>query len=59
VRSRLTARDWTLTLSQSRKRRVEIEAVLPWHACGARRTHGVTQLTRRIRSGTIRLRRCG
>ena len=35
VRSRLTSREWTLTLSQSATRRVEIEAVLPWRACGA------------------------
>jgi alpha-glucosidase (family GH31 glycosyl hydrolase) len=58
VRSRLTAREWTLTFSQSAKRRVEIEAVLPWRACGARATNGVTRLTVRIGSGTIRIQRC-
>ena len=58
VRSRLTASDWTLTFSQSRKRRVEIDAVLPWHACGARTSAGVTHLTRRIGSGRIRITRC-
>ena len=45
VRSRLTARDWTLTLRQSARRRVQIEAVLPWRACGARAANGVTHLT--------------
>jgi alpha-glucosidase (family GH31 glycosyl hydrolase) len=58
VRSRLTARDWTLTLRQSTTRRVQIEAVLPWRACGARTAHGVTHRTVRIRSGNIRLHRC-
>jgi alpha-glucosidase (family GH31 glycosyl hydrolase) len=58
VRSRLTAQEWTLKLSQSATRRVQIEAVLPWRACGAHAAHGVTRLTRRIRSGTIRLHRC-
>jgi 3-deoxy-D-arabino-heptulosonate 7-phosphate (DAHP) synthase len=58
MRSRLTAREWTLTLSQSAKRRVDIEAVLPWRACGARTTNGVTHRTVRMRSGTIRIQRC-
>ena len=58
VRSRLTARDWTLTLRQSTTRRVQIEAVLPWRACGARTAHGVTHRTVRIRSGNVRLHRC-
>jgi alpha-glucosidase (family GH31 glycosyl hydrolase) len=60
VRSRLTARDWTLTLSQSRRRTLQVEAVLPWRACGhgVRTAHGVTRLTQRIRSGRIRVIRC-
>jgi alpha-glucosidase (family GH31 glycosyl hydrolase) len=58
VRSRLTARDWTLTFHQSMTRRVQIEAVLPWRACGARAKSGVTRRTVRIRSGKVRLHRC-
>jgi alpha-glucosidase (family GH31 glycosyl hydrolase) len=60
LRSRLTARDWTLTLSQARKRTVAIEAVLPWRACGpgvATRA-GVTHRTVRMGSGKVRLHRC-
>ena len=60
MRSRLTARDWTLTLSQARTRTVSIEAVLPWRACGAGVgvRGGVTHKTVRIRSGNVRLHRC-
>ena len=60
VRSRLTAREWTLTLSQTRKRTVAIEAVLPWRACGAGVSvrAGVTHKTVRIGSGKVRLHRC-
>jgi hypothetical protein len=58
ARSRLTAHEWTLTLTQTHKRRVQVEAVLPWHACGARTSHGVTRVTRSIRSGRIRIMRC-
>jgi hypothetical protein len=60
ARSRLTGREWTLTLSQTRRRQVQIEAVLPWRACGhgVRVRHGVASLTVRLRSGKIRLRRC-
>jgi alpha-glucosidase (family GH31 glycosyl hydrolase) len=60
ARSRLTAHDWTLTLHQSRRRKLQIEAVLPWRACGrgVRTSHGVTRLTAKIRSGKLRLQRC-
>jgi alpha-glucosidase (family GH31 glycosyl hydrolase) len=60
VRSKLTTHDWTLTLSQARRRTVQIEAVLPWRACGAGvHTHnGVTHKTVRIGSGKVRLQRC-
>ena len=61
VRSRLQPRVWTLTLSQHRTRRLDIEAVLPWRACGrgVRVRAGVTHLTVHIRSGRIRVQRCG
>ena len=60
VRSRLTARQWTLTFQQTRARRVDIEAVLPWRACGrgARVRAGLTTLRTRMRSGRITLHRC-
>jgi alpha-glucosidase (family GH31 glycosyl hydrolase) len=60
ARSRLTAHDWTLTLHQSRRRKLQIEAVLPWRACGrgVRTSHGVTRLTAKVRSGKLRLQRC-
>jgi hypothetical protein len=60
ARSRLTAHDWTLTLHQTQRRKLQIEAVLPWRACGAGvSTHaGVTHVTKRIRSGRIRIPRC-
>jgi alpha-glucosidase (family GH31 glycosyl hydrolase) len=60
ARSRLTAHDWTLTLHQTHRRKLQIEAVLPWRACGAGvSTHaGVTRVTKRIRSGRIRITRC-
>jgi alpha-glucosidase (family GH31 glycosyl hydrolase) len=60
MRSRLTAREWTLTLSQARKRTLAIEAVLPWRACGSGVSvrNGVTRKTVRIGSGKVRLQRC-
>jgi alpha-glucosidase (family GH31 glycosyl hydrolase) len=60
LRSRLTAKDWTLTLSQARKRSIAIEAVLPWRACGPGVTTraGVTHRTVRMGSGKVRLHRC-
>jgi hypothetical protein len=60
VRSHLTGRMWTLTLSQARTRRLSIEAVLPWRACGRGVSvrAGVTRLTARMRSGAIRVHRC-
>jgi alpha-glucosidase (family GH31 glycosyl hydrolase) len=60
ARSHLTAREWTLTLSQSRRRRVDVEAVLPWRPCGhgVSVRNGVAHLTVRIRSGAVRLQRC-
>ncbi|TMK97467.1 MAG: hypothetical protein E6G41_18110 [Actinobacteria bacterium] len=60
ARSRLTPRDWTLTLSQARRRTIAIEAVLPWRACGPGVTvrDGVTHKTVRIASGKVRLHRC-
>jgi alpha-glucosidase (family GH31 glycosyl hydrolase) len=60
VRSYLTGRTWTLTLSQARTRRLSIDAVLPWRACGRGVSvrAGVTRLTVRMRSGAIRVQRC-
>jgi alpha-glucosidase (family GH31 glycosyl hydrolase) len=61
ARSRLTGREWTLTLSQTRRRQVQIEAVLPWRPCarhGLAVRGGVTRLAVRIRSGRIALQRC-
>jgi len=60
VQSRLSSRDWTLTLHQTRRRKLQIEAVLPWRACGSgvRVRAGVTRLTARIRSGKLRIKRC-
>jgi alpha-glucosidase (family GH31 glycosyl hydrolase) len=67
VRSHLTARAWTLTLSQERTRRIDVQAVLPWRACSATArgrsvaVHGGrdARLQIRIRSGAIRVQRCG
>jgi alpha-glucosidase (family GH31 glycosyl hydrolase) len=60
VRSRLTGHDWTLTFSQAQRRTVQVEAVLPWRACGSgvHTRNGVAHVTRRIRSGQIHINRC-
>ena len=56
VRSRLTGHDWTLTFSQAQRRTVQVEAVLPWRACGSGVTHAQRRRApdaARIRSGQI------
>jgi alpha-glucosidase (family GH31 glycosyl hydrolase) len=64
--SMLDARKWRLTLRQAQRRRVALEAVLPWRACRVTagghpvrfKQHRVLRAAVRMRSGTIRAERC-